>query len=304
MRIGDRYTMLVGEPVTVVPSHAATAAERRYALERLRARQILWRMAHAAEYEGRHDLVAVFELLSAGRPSHPCDLPTSFYARRVLDAASEGRLLVVPGWCWHESYAATDRHEAAASPEDRVATRIMAGRHELTFEGASYVVLPAVSWAGLREGGKFEVVRQEEAGATLRRMAERARSSQEKTALSEAAAMLADTKKPFAQGGLFLVRRPAGCTFVAASNEPALTPSQLREAAAADSHWVEIHIIDDVTGMALSGARVMLNIPGKGLGEYMADVNGIVHVDEVTPGSFELTELHHDDGTYDFVHMR
>lgn len=218
--------------MTIVPAYQATVAERACALGRLQAHQILRQVGEEAQYGARHDLIGIFEVLSADRPISPCDIPTSFYARSVLDAASGGWLLVVPGWCWVGNYAATARHvEEAASPEDRVAAHVMAGRQELTFEGARYVVLPAVSWAEISEGGRFEVVPQDEAIATLRRMAVRAWSSQEKAAHSQAAAMLADTKKPSTQSGLFLVRRRVVVRDFA-SIEPA-TPSKIRTTEAA-----------------------------------------------------------------------
>lgn len=308
MRIGGRYTLFLssGRRATVVQSFLATAAERRCALPPLFAHQALAR--RSAECDGRNDLIAICEMVFDAMPCL-CDTPTDFFEERVLRASRDGRILVVPGW-WSldKSYAASsafDQPGNLGSPEGKVARQVMKGRQELVLEGASFIVLPAVSWAELKERDDLEVVRREEAEAALARMALSAKSSEEKAALIEAATMLADTKTPFMCKGILLVRRRIDRSFVFVDDRPVFTPSQLRKQTRLDqeTHWVEIRICDDRTGEPVRDMKVLLDIPGKGPREYVSDESGVVRVEDMKHSSCGFSELRHGSGAYEFVRM-
>jgi hypothetical protein len=216
---GGRLRLLLHDAFLVLRTYQATAAERERALSSFRACGVL-------EKAEQHHLVDLYEIVTGNRPRYPFDLSTTFLRERVLEAARDQDILVIPGW--EESDAPI--YKTPARPEARVAQQVMAREKELAFEGANYVVLPAASWKEFScgAGRSFEVIRREVAKATILRMSAQAPTSDRKRALAEAAELIADGNVAF--GGLFLARRRIERTFVEADERPVLTPSQLRQA--------------------------------------------------------------------------
>jgi hypothetical protein len=217
---GGRLRLLLHDAFLVLRTCHATAAERERALHSFRACGVL-------EKAEQHHLFDLYEIATGCRPRYPSDSTTPL-RERVLEAARDKEILVIPGW--EESDTPIDK--TPARPEAKVAQQVMAREKELAFEGASYVVLPATSWKEFSQGSgrSFEVVRREVAKATLLRMSAQAATSDRKRALAEAAELAADGNVAF--GGLFLARRRIERTFVVADETPVLTPSQMRQARA------------------------------------------------------------------------
>lgn len=279
LRVGDRYTLLAQGPVTLVRAFRATAAERLMAFPALRACRVLQRMISETQGGDRRDLIGVYELATGEQVLQASDILTCHFARRVLEAASDGQLLVVPGWCWQEGYAARARHEEEACPEIRVIQRVMK-QEELAFEGTRYVLVPATSYA--RVSSDFEVVRREDASTLLRQMASRASSADERAAFTEAATLLADTKVIFPGKGLFLARRRIARGYDLAESEP-ITPSQLRE----HLSWVEIHLVGE-DDSPVAGESYRLRLPNGQSVTGLTDSQGIVRVQGFAPGDCDL----------------
>lgn len=282
--LGDRLRLLIDDAFLVLRTFHATAAERERALSSFRACGVL-------EKAEQHQLVDLYAIVTGDRPRPPFEPSTTFLRERVLEAARNERILVIPGWEESDSPAPTDR--TPACPEAKVALQVMAREKELAFEGASYVVLAATSWKEFSHGAgrSFDILRREVAKATILRMSAHAASPDRKRVLAEAAELITDGNVAF--GGLFLARRRIERTFVEADEAPVLTPSQLWRArgtsARVDSKLDTLEVlVTDGAGKGLKGIAYQLEAPGKSQ-KGKTDGSGKMRIGDLVPGNGEIT---------------
>jgi hypothetical protein len=265
---GDRRTILLDVPLTAVAAARATEAERVSACSTAEAHDKLTYLCQEASSGDRGALVDIHALVFHHDDPGVRKTSTRWLADRVLEAVREGRLLLVRGWPSIAGYASSVVRVDSTTTEGRLARRIMAHEQHLAFEGQSYLVLPASSWAEVRESGQYEVVRREQAAPILRGLAAH-HSADRRAALEEATGQLAHTHAPGVREGLFVARRvtrTGGGGAPGHAAAPAVTPSRVAQAHAAPKAApgpAMGHLIVRVRtplGAAISGVTV--EVPG------------------------------------------
>ena len=303
--------------MTAVRAGSVMSAGRDRALSSRDAYDLLWRLCRDAGGGGeRYTLCELHQLATHGRHSDYSRVDSTTLARRVLEAVDRAELLVLHGWQMGDSGTPTHGRTSSAGPtrdgqdsiERRVVSRVMGRRQELPFQGAVFVLIGASDWAELRDRGDFEIVRRDEASATLLRMAPGTASLDEKAALSEAAALLADTLTPRLGAGLLLARRIQSRRFAPTEEAPAVTPSALRPTA--KRHWIEFSF-QDVNGQPIVGAAYRIILPSSNDDKGRLDGQGRIRHDDQPNGtaSVELADIdgaawsHADIDAHDSVDM-
>lgn len=222
------HWLLLNEPVTVLSASQATAVERARALAPQMARHVL------SLRPDRNMLVDLYATIKLAGDPFAFKLSTFCLQKCVLKAISDKVLLVIRGWDWRQRRV--PRTPASREVEAKVARQVMAGKEELAFEGACYVLLLATFWEDFNQGAGrfFGVVDREVAWATLLRMSVHRAFQDRKSALAEAAELLANTNifLRHVTNGLFLARRLIEHSFVEADERPVFTPSQMQRARA------------------------------------------------------------------------
>lgn len=262
------HWLLLNEPITVVSASQATAVERARALAPQMARHVL------SLRLDRNMLVDLYATIKLAGDPFVFELSTCCLQERVLKAVSDKVLLVIRGWDWRQRPA--PRTRASREVEAKVARQVMAGKEELAFEGASYVLLLATFWEDFNQGAGrfFGVVDREVAWATLLRMSAHRAFQDRKSALAEAAELLANTDIFLRRvtSGVFLARRLIERSYVEADERPVFTPSQLQRArakleATRVASWASFPKIETMPEPAPRIAPVWVDRSSSGVGE-------------------------------------
>jgi hypothetical protein len=112
--LSDRRTFLADGPVTAVALFSASQPEREAACSPQEARELLAGLCREAGQGDRSVLVEIHGLVFGHAGLAVAGMSTQFFAARVLGAAGDGRLLLVPGWYWVPGYAADGAAEGRA----------------------------------------------------------------------------------------------------------------------------------------------------------------------------------------------
>lgn len=229
--------------VTVVRRRGATTAEHPGALSVHQARELIRRLRR----DGGHQCLVELHLLTGrgGRVDYrrACGRDLE---RQVIDATADGEIVFSEGWEVGRGGRTEGRSaravmfsggEKPVAREIRVSDLVMANQDERTFEGVGYLLVPASAWPDGARRDRYEVLPDAEAGRVLRRMAARARSGEDKAALTEAAAMFAPLRPANSRAGLLLLRRiQRPGVGKNAATDAAINPSQARAAVARQDH--------------------------------------------------------------------
>jgi hypothetical protein len=119
-------------------------------------------------------------------------------------------------------------------------------RGRLSEGGRQYTLVAGADVPGIPDRNSYEVVRHDEARRVLAALATETGGGTELAALLGRAVdkLSPDWRPPLAPNGLVLLRRIQAPRVAAASQEAALTPSQLR--AMMESGWIEIEFVDEL----------------------------------------------------------
>jgi hypothetical protein len=271
----------------VLPASSASAGQRGAACPAAEARRILARICSEARWDEPHEVIELYALACGEAAFRARGTATTRLVPPILQAAQEGRLLVVPGFPWSPAHPAAPAKADAepANREDRVVRAAMKGRAELGADGEGYRLVPAAAWRGTKEREGWEVLPQDQAAAALQRL-QRSASGADARALTDAAGMLADTRAVLPQAGLFVLRRIHVRSFSAPrAAEPALSPSQLFKKKPDD--WIEVLVLDDEGNPLQTPLEVVLS---DGRTETVTpDGSGVIRFSAIPTGSCKLT---------------
>jgi hypothetical protein len=283
-RLGHRWRFedRSGEPFVLVDAVRARPGERDSAVDPPTARWILENSWRSWWGDGRRGELVEIHAAVSHETLNVRNLTTDELARRVLDAAARGHVLVFRA---SGGAQASGRTDAIAV----LVRQVMGARRELFFEGHAYRIADLSIGGAGSEWQDSALLEHAEAVAAVERMAERLpRSTEER---SRWAALLAfmkgDGREP--RVGLLRVRRAAAA---APPPEPAPTPRpppprppQPQE----DLSWIEVRVTD-TAGTPYAG-RVRLKLPNGASVDASTDQDGVVRLDGILPGNCVVTLL-------------
>lgn len=58
-----------------------------------------------------------------------------------------------------------------------------------------------------------------------------------------------------------------------------------------ETDWIEFRVVDDETDMPMSGIGLKIKLPTEEIKDYTTDANGIVRIDDLTPGTCDIVEI-------------
>jgi hypothetical protein len=161
-------------------------------------------------------------------------------------------------------------------------------RGRLHYDGRQYRLCAGTDLKGTPERDSYEVVRQDEAKRVLDGLAKASGLRADlASALGKARDKLTpDWRPPLAPDGLVLLRKTHVPMAAMASQEPAITPSQLR--AMMEMATLEIHVVDwDQTPQASLAFEIQLPDGGSASGKL--DKEGRGRAKSSSPGAFTVT---------------
>ncbi len=162
-----------------------------------------------------------------------------------------------------------------------------AARQGLSYGGRRYRLVADIELDGIPGRDNYEVVPQKDAVAVLGALAEQAgRNGGLAKLLAEAAGLLTkDWRPPMYPEGLVLLRRIFARAATAATDGPALTPSQLKKLTQKD--WIEIELVDQDGEPVSMPYKLELTDDSTRKGEF--DEDGFLGVYEIESGNCKLT---------------
>jgi hypothetical protein len=158
-------------------------------------------------------------------------------------------------------------------------------RQPMRHAGRVYRLVADVQLARLRDRDSYEVVRRDNALAVLHGLAEQSPGGGLSAVLAEAAKLLAnDWRPPLAPDGLVLLRRLTAVVATGPSDEPAITPSQLKKLSETD--WIEIEVVD-TDGNPLS-THYRLQLADKDVQEGQLPEEGFLGLYDIASDTYKL----------------
>lgn len=190
------------------------------------------------------------------------------FVRVIASAIESGRIVFTSGRNSGHARPIESVHKASNAAA-RLAGAIMGPRGEFAFEGRRYRLVDEVGLRRQTGGDEYRLVSQDDVPALIKPMAEQIPNTPAtRSRWGEVVPMVLGP--PNGRGLRLLRYVPPKGSKTAASDGPAITPSQLRSSVA-DTHWIEIEVVyEDGTpfegncAIELPGGRVTQGPPGEG----------------------------------------
>lgn len=272
--------------VTAAAAWCATPDEKRRAMSPSRA---TWVIADLDRETSRGDLIALFHMATGLDPYDPVRMPDEALLDEIRFAFEAGRIILLEGRALGESHSRPEAiSKDEAMPEAALVRSVMGRRAEIPFEGRRYRFVTARVWSAETRRNDFQVVRLSEARDIVARMWAQptGNSLQGRSVAEELGPQLSEGHTD--TGIVLLLLRSGGGGALRRTDEPAVTPSQIREALAlgkAPSEKLSFFLarfVDEV-GQPISGLDVSFNVCGNAMAATTGG-DGIARVDGVPAG--------------------
>jgi hypothetical protein len=193
--------------------------------------------------------------------------------------------------CGERKSAAQQKQPSAGNSSQIAAENVLrvlgAGNKKFSLDGHLLRVVRAQEWRRLREDGQYQIVPIAEAREMIPKLvAMPTATAAEKSAWQRTVELLPEPSAGRFNSGLLLLRIVPRRNFKSASQEPAITPSQLARMVT-EKHWVAIELVDE-NGDGVAGISYSITTPDSQVYTGVTDANGAARVDNIPAGQCQI----------------